>query len=238
MDDEINNVLPCVCERCRRGQIFTCEQHLVQRDGGEIGPAHLLGHNKLDEGIEIRSQQSSTAGRVKEYPELVNIFCIKLRHDLGIGLPALGLFPENNAHEARMLEQVIKQRSNHGIEKGLEFMGVGGNGFVFKQGDQDMRPELSEVPIDALVHCDIEAELIVKVLKEQAFVVARRFRDGIDPRPIEPVLREDLFRCIPDSLACALRVMWAPPSTSRFIHADSSLLFLLTDWITNYLVRL
>src|SRR5207253_9171315 len=52
------------------------------------------------------------------------------------------------------------------------------------------------LPICAPGHRFIEAELIVKVLKEQAFVVARRFRDGIDPRPIEPVFREDLFRCI------------------------------------------
>ena len=77
-DNKFNDILPCVCEHCRRGQILTCEKHLVQGNASEIGPAHLLGQNKLDEGIEIRSQQSSASGLGKECPELVNIFCLKL----------------------------------------------------------------------------------------------------------------------------------------------------------------
>src|SRR5229473_3880570 len=77
-DDKGNNVLPCACQRSRRGQILTWEKHLVQGNGGEIGPAHLLGQHKLEEGIEIRSQQSSAANPGKERPELVNIFCLKL----------------------------------------------------------------------------------------------------------------------------------------------------------------
>src|SRR6266852_2359314 len=77
-DYKSNDELPCACERYGRGQILTWEHQLVQGNGGEIGPAHLFGHNKLDEGIEIRSQQSSTPGLGKECPELVNIFCLKL----------------------------------------------------------------------------------------------------------------------------------------------------------------
>ena len=96
-DNKCNDILPCVCERWRRGQILTCEKHLVQGNAGQIGPAQLLGQHKLDEGIEIRSQQSSVPSPGKEGPDLVNIFCLKLREDLDIGLPALGLFPENNA---------------------------------------------------------------------------------------------------------------------------------------------
>src|SRR5258708_38761011 len=57
MDDEVSNVLPRACERGLRGQILACVKHLVQRNGGQIGPAHLLGQNKLDEGIEVRSEE-------------------------------------------------------------------------------------------------------------------------------------------------------------------------------------
>src|SRR5260370_1086861 len=51
---------------------------LVQRNGGQIGPAHLLGQNKLDEGIKVRAQQSSILGPGKERSELVKISCLKL----------------------------------------------------------------------------------------------------------------------------------------------------------------
>ena len=121
-----------------------------------------------------------------------------------------------------MLAQVIKQSSNHCSEEGPEFMGIGGKRFILKKWGQDARLELGEVPVSTLVHCRIETELIAKVLKEQAFVIARRFRDGIDARTVEPVLREDLFCRIQDGLARPLRVVGAPPSTSRFIHAYSS----------------
>src|SRR5258708_17924788 len=59
MDDEVSNVLPRACERCRRGQILACVKHLVQRNGGQIGPAHLLGQNKMYEGSEVRAHHSS-----------------------------------------------------------------------------------------------------------------------------------------------------------------------------------
>ena len=53
-NNEGHNILPCVSERCRRRQILFCEEYLVQRDGREIGPAHLLSYRKLDDRIYIR----------------------------------------------------------------------------------------------------------------------------------------------------------------------------------------
>src|SRR5258708_3118271 len=62
----------------------------------------------------------------------------------------------------------------------------------------------------------VEAELIAKVLKEQAFVVARFLRDGIDACAIETVFREDHFCRVENSLPRTLCVMDSSSSTSRF----------------------
>src|SRR6266536_4165440 len=115
-----------------------------------------------------------------------------------------------------MVEQVIKQRSKSGFEESPELVSVRGNGFVCKQGGQDALLELTHVPVDALVHLRIEAELIAKVLTDQAFVVARFCRDGIDTRPIKTVLGKDRFCCVEYCLLRTLCIMFSP--ASRFRH--------------------
>src|SRR6266496_5222563 len=118
-----------------------------------------------------------------------------------------------------MVEQVIKQRSKSGFEESPELVSVRGNGFVCKQGGQDARLELTHVPVDALVHLRIEAELIAKVLTDQAFVVARGLRDGIETRTIEPVLGKDRLCRIENRLPRTLYIMFSPASRFRVRHA-------------------
>jgi len=135
-----------------------------------------------------------------------------------------------------MLAQVIKQSSNHCSEEGPEFMGIGGKRFILKKWGQDARLELGEVPVSTLVHCRIETELIAKVLKEQAFVIARRFRDGIDARTVDPCSAKTssaAFRMA----SRALSASWGRP---RLLPGSSMLTHLpfLTGWLHNYLVRL
>ena len=132
-------------------------------------------------------------GLVEECPELINIFYIRSRYKLCIGLPALCLFPDNNACETRMVKQVIEQPSNQRFEKGLEPLRIGGNCFIFKERGKDVHLELSNFPVSAPGNRFIEAELIAKVLKEQTFVVASSFRDGIDARPIGTIKQLELF---------------------------------------------
>ncbi len=62
MYHEVNDIRAPLRECCLRGQILSCKKHLVERKGAEIGPAHLLGHQQLDERIDIRAQQSSAPG--------------------------------------------------------------------------------------------------------------------------------------------------------------------------------
>src|SRR5438105_40792 len=123
-----------------------------------------------------------------------------------------------------MFEQVIKQRSKSGFEEGPEAGSVGGNGLVCQQGGQEMLPYLIDVPVDSLVHLRIKAKLITKVLKEQAFVVARSRGDGIDTCAIEPVFREYLFCCVKNRLPRPLGIMDSSSSTSRFSRFRHTLL--------------
>ena len=137
-----------------------------------------------------------------------------------------------------MVKQVIKQPSNQRFEESLEPVRIGSNCFIFKKGGQDAHLKLSNFPISAPGHRFIEAELITKVLKEQAFVVASRFRDGIDPRPVETVLRKDRF-CGVENCFRAPSALWTRPrrrsGSSMYTYRSFSY---LTDCLNNYLVRL
>src|SRR5579885_3169400 len=113
----------------------------------------------------------------------------------------------------RMLEQGVKHDTNHSFEQGPEAARVGGNGLVCKQGGHSLSRKRSQFPVNAPVHFGVQAELIAKVLKDQALVVARLRCDSIDPRAIEAVFREDFFRRVQNSLPRPLCVMHAPSST-------------------------
>src|SRR6266571_1868512 len=78
MDDKGNDILPRACEHCRRGQIYTWENHLIQGKKGEIGLANLQDHAQLYQGNEIRSEQSGAVCLAKEPLELISILCSKL----------------------------------------------------------------------------------------------------------------------------------------------------------------
>ena len=39
-------------------------------------------------------------------------------------------------------------------------------------------------------HCRVQTQLVAKVLKDQAFVIARSLGNGVNPRPIEAVFRK------------------------------------------------
>ncbi len=93
----------------------------------------------------------------------------------------------------------------------------------------------------------IEAQLIAEVVKEQRLVIARRLGDGVYPRAVEAITREDFFRRVEDGLARHRRLAFAfigPRHTSlargkRFaaliLYAPSrshgGLLVLLTIWL-------
>src|SRR5579859_4171230 len=118
-----------------------------------------------------------------------------------------------------MVEEIIKQRLHDSGEEGSEPLGRHGTLIMLKQRNKDTCLQGSQVAVSALEHLGIEAELIPKVLKEQANVVARSLRNRVDACPIEAMFCEGRFRRIQNDLTCQPSITRPSSFASRFSHA-------------------
>src|SRR5712692_3885038 len=118
-----------------------------------------------------------------------------------------------------MVEQIIKIRSDYRFEECLERMNAPDNGLILKHGSEETLLKCRDFSVNAFEHFGIEAKFIAKVLKEQANVVPRGSRDGINACSIKPLLSEGRFCRIQNRLACFLRITSSSSFTSWLRHA-------------------
>ena len=106
------------------------------------------------------------------------------------------------------------------------------------KGSEHARQEVTHVPVSALEDLGIEAELIAKVPKEQAVIVARGVGDGLDACPIKPVLGEDRLCGSQNGLArvlCASRALPSRLPDSVILFSSPRLIASITFYVSNYL---
>src|SRR5260370_39787833 len=103
-DDKFDDLFSCICQRRSRGEISVWENHLVKGKRGRKEPADLFSQQKQDERIAVGPEQPGFLCALEERLKLLKTFDLKDGSDLCIGSPAFGMFPDQHAHEARMLD--------------------------------------------------------------------------------------------------------------------------------------
>src|SRR6185437_11499708 len=109
-----------------------------------------------------------------------------------------------NAQETRMSNQIVKRHLHKRFEEGPQPLSLRDERFIHKPGDEHTHQERIQFLVSTLEYLRIEAKLLPIVAKEQFLIVAREMRDGIDPRTIEAMLREDDFCRLQNRLTAGL----------------------------------
>jgi hypothetical protein len=99
------------------GKVSLRQHQLVKRESSGEGPADLFRQQQQDKGIARRAEQSSALCGGEETLNLLETFKLKEGGNPGIGLPALGLFPDQQAHDLWMRDHIIKECANGRSEK-------------------------------------------------------------------------------------------------------------------------
>ena len=186
-------------------------------------------------GLSAASRHALNFG--EDRCELIHIIKITLCKDLGEGLPAFRHLPHVDALDTGMLDQVIEIPADIFANNCPDLVGVFSLTRPAAMLDNASFCMAAGLFVGAPNDGCVQAQLIVKVLKDQAFVVARYFGNGIDARPVKAMFGKDFFSSIQNRFAGTFCIVHSSSTlTSRLIHRILS--NNLTSWIYNQLVRL
>src|SRR5262245_25755566 len=130
------------------------------------------------------------------------------------------LFPVHDSSETRMVHHVVKKSLKRSFEQRSELSSIHNLHISGEPGRETAQEQCPHFVVSFPQYSGIEAELVAKILKDQALVVARCGCDDIDRDTIESIRCKRCLCCIEDRLTCSFHVVdpFAPSSLARYAH--------------------